>query len=99
VIQRYDTSFGEGAYEEAKGPYVLYSDHLEEIRVLREALREALKLAEQRHHYCEDSWYSCPKEPESGCADPRQGDQCNCGADETNAKIEELRKVHFSFTS
>jgi hypothetical protein len=50
-------------------------------------LRAALEKARIPHRYCDDSWYSCPKE-ESGCADESQGDKCNCGADEHNAAID-----------
>lgn len=49
------------------------------IALLREAKRE--------HRYCEDSWYSCPKDSD-GCCDESQGDRCNCGADEWNARID-----------
>lgn len=44
------------------------------------------------HHYVEDCWYSCPK-AEDGCCDERQGDECNCGADELNAYIESLERT------
>ena len=56
--------------------------------------QEALKLAletlvayRREHHYCEDKWYSCPKH-EDGCANEREGDECNCGADEINAEFD-----------
>jgi hypothetical protein len=43
-VKRYDIgSYDEGLIVEPDGEYVLYSDHLEEVRVLREALREALE--------------------------------------------------------
>lgn len=35
------------------------------------------------HHYCEDTWYSCPKH-EDGCANDRNK-ECDCGADEQTA--------------
>ena len=54
---------------------------------LRLAL-EALKNNRRTHHYCEDTWYSCPKH-EDGCANDSEGDECNCGADEANAEIEQ----------
>jgi hypothetical protein len=56
-----------------------------------EALRlalEALKSNRRTHHYCEDTWYSCPKH-EDGCANDSEGDECNCGADEANAGIDQ----------
>jgi hypothetical protein len=45
-------------------------------------------LAIRKHYQCEDSWYSCPKSPD-GCADSFAGKECNCGADEHNAKVEQ----------
>jgi len=56
-----------------------------------EALRlalEVLKNNRRTHHYCEDTWYSCPKH-EDGCANDSEGDECNCGADEANAEIDQ----------
>ena len=56
-----------------------------------EALRlalEALESNRRTHHYCEDTWYSCPKH-EDGCANDSEGDECNCGADEANAGIDQ----------
>jgi len=55
-----------------------------------EALRlalEALGSNRRTHHYCEDTWYSCPKH-EDGCANDSEGDECNCGADKANAGID-----------
>jgi len=54
---------------------------------LRLAL-EALKNNRRTHHYCEDTWYSCPKH-EDGCANDSEGDECNCGADKANAGIDQ----------
>ena len=56
-----------------------------------EALRlalEALGSNRRTHHYCEDTWYSCPKH-EDGCANDSEGDECNCGADKANAGIDQ----------
>jgi hypothetical protein len=56
----------------------------------KEALKLALEALEnnrQAHHYCEDTWYSCPKH-EDGCANDAEGDECNCGADKANAEID-----------
>jgi hypothetical protein len=50
--------------------------------------REELESLRLTHHVCEDTWYSCPKSAE-GCADDRQTD-CNCGADEQNARLDAL---------
>lgn len=49
---------------------------------------ESLKMD---HHYCEDGWYSCPKHPD-GCLNDAQGEDCNCGAEQHNAKIDEIIK-------
>jgi len=54
--------------------------------------RDAVRLLESsrwEHHYCEDSWYSCPK-AEDGCANEAQGEDCNCGADQRNAQFDAL---------
>jgi hypothetical protein len=56
------------------------------IEVLKQAL-EALENNRQTHRYCEDTWYSCPKH-EDGCANDSEGNECNCGADEANIKID-----------
>ena len=48
---------------------------------------EALESNKQKHNYCEDTWYSCPKH-EDGCANEAQGAECNCGADEINAQFD-----------
>ena len=56
----------------------------------KEALKMALNALEnnrQTHHYCEDTWYSCPKH-EDGCANEAEGAECNCGADEINAQFD-----------
>jgi hypothetical protein len=45
--------------------------------------------AKRGHYYCEDCWYSCPKAAE-GCCDESQGTDCNCGADEWNAKVDAM---------
>lgn len=46
-----------------------------------------LEKLRQHHVYCEDCWYSCPK-AEDSCCDDRQGNECNCGADEHNAILD-----------
>ena len=58
---------------------------------LRQAAQQALEVLEanrRSHLYCEDPWYSCPKH-EDGCANDLEGDECNCGADEANQKIDQ----------
>ena len=53
------------------------------------ALETGLRACRVEHKYVEDCWYSCPKAPE-GCCDDGQGDECNCGADVFNARIDAL---------
>jgi hypothetical protein len=50
-------------------------------------LRELIDALRRHHTYCEDCWYSCPKATE-GCCDDSQGEDCNCGADEHNARVD-----------
>jgi hypothetical protein len=52
-------------------------------------LEKALREAKRPHYSCEDPWYSCPKHPE-GTANDFKGDECDCGADEFNAKIDSV---------
>ncbi len=54
------------------------------LRITKEWL-DSLRLA---HHKSDDCWYSCPKSGES-CND-EEGDGCNCGADEHNARIDAI---------
>lgn len=61
------------------------SDKDETIAQLRGLLLES-----KRKHYLADwdHWYSCPK-AEGGCGDPQwDKDECNCGADDWNAKVD-----------
>ena len=55
----------------------------------RALCEELAKLARRNHYTCEDTWYSCPKSPD-GCANDAAGDECDCGADSHNDKIDEL---------
>ena len=58
-------------------------DLLGEVRIVLESLR-------RQHDICEDGWYSCPKSSEGCCDDRQPKDQCNCGADTHNKKIDKL---------
>ena len=60
--------------------------HESVVRELVTMLRES-----KRVHFWvdEDNWYSCPKAPD-GCSNEDRGTECLCGADEWNAKIDEL---------
>ena len=60
-------------------------------------VNELMSLAIQEHYYCEDdSYYSCPlaRDPlaPNGYYDIAEvlESECNCGADEHNAKVYEL---------
>lgn len=48
-----------------------------------------IELLKIQHYYCEDTWYSCPKHPD-GCADGSLKEECNCGADDHNDKVDEI---------
>ena len=56
--------------------------------MIKENLASLKDLALMSHYYCEDSWYSCPKAAD-GCAKDNDG-ECDCGADEHNAKVLKL---------
>ncbi len=52
------------------------------------SLVAALEGLRRSHTACDDNWYSCPLSDE-GCANESETD-CNCGAQEHNAKIEAM---------
>ena len=54
-----------------------------------ESIVVELSELKRQHHYCDDSWYSCPME-ESGCINEDEPKKCNCGADDHNTKIDLL---------
>jgi hypothetical protein len=56
---------------------------------IKEAINELASLARREHQVCEDNYYSCPK-AEGGCGDRRMGNQCTCGADAHNAKVDAI---------
>ena len=60
---------------------------MKDLRQAAQQALEALENSKRTHYYCEDTWYSCPKH-EEGCANESEGDECNCGADEVNVRIE-----------
>jgi len=55
----------------------------------RDLIQQLAGLARRKHYTCEDSWYSCPQS-ESGSANDNAGAECNCGADEHNAKVDAI---------
>lgn len=76
--------------------YVDDSDNALELRALCDlALRglEAQEFVESlrrtKHDECDDSWYSCPKS-EEGCANEDARDECTCGTDFFNAKLDKF---------
>lgn len=73
------------------------ADQLENQEDKQKLIKELASLARREHYYCEDSWYSCPKETD-GCANDAMGDECNCGADEHNAKVDALMQQLKSLT-
>jgi hypothetical protein len=70
---------------------VVSAEFARRLEMDRARLIEALKkYGKQSHYNCEDTWYGCPKS-EEGCAnDAYKPDECNCGADDHNAKVEAL---------
>ena len=52
-------------------------------------------LAYRPHDYCEDVFYTCPKHPEyaeAGSYWTEKVTDCNCGADDHNAKVDALKQ-------
>ena len=49
-------------------------------------------LAKRGHTYCEDGWYSCPKDKD-GCLNHSRGPECDCGADAHNAEVDALMEI------
>lgn len=52
-------------------------------------LIDELEKLRLKHHEGSDCWYSCPKSGES-CKDHADKTECDCGADENNAKLDEI---------
>jgi hypothetical protein len=85
---------------DAEGPECKPGGCLLELEILRrlkagaeakrklEDMRKRIAGLHRTHHYCEDSWYSCPL-AEDGCADERETG-CNCGADAYNKEIDAI---------
>jgi len=48
-----------------------------------------LERLRRSHTICDDSYYSCPK-AEGGCANEMEGDECNCGADKHNERLDRI---------
>lgn len=54
---------------------------------LTDSIQKLAAFAKRKHRQCEDNYYSCPK-AEGGCSN-EMGDECDCGADEHNAVVEQ----------
>lgn len=69
------------------GNWVRIEDYNELVtRIVK--LREALNESRQPHYSCEDSYYNCGKHEDAW----RKDDECSCGADAWNAKIDRILK-------
>ena len=55
----------------------------------RDLIQQLAGLAKREHYTCEDSWYNCPRS-EDGSANDNAGEECDCGADEHNAKVDAI---------
>ena len=56
-------------------------------------IEELVSLAIRPHYNCEDdTFYGCPKSVD-GCSDDNAGTECNCGADEHNARVLNLASL------
>jgi hypothetical protein len=53
-----------------------------------EYLLHLVEKLRRTHLVVEDCWYSCPKSGE--CCNDVSGDQCDCGADQHNARVDSL---------
>ena len=47
-------------------------------------------VAKRKHYYCDDSYYSCPKAEDGWSNELLDQNECSCGADEHNQKVEEV---------
>jgi hypothetical protein len=78
--------------------WVVNTQKIIELEAENQKLREALGKLRQEHLIMEDCWYSCPlAKDEYGewecCRDIEDKDrECDCGADEHNAIIDEALK-------
>lgn len=61
------------------------------MKELEKIILELGEMAHQSHFWVDDNWYSCPKAPD-GCSNDATVTECNCGADEHNAKVDKLVK-------
>ena len=55
----------------------------------RDLIQQLSGLAKRKHYTCEDSWYNCPRS-EDASANDNAGTECDCGADEHNAKVDAI---------
>lgn len=55
--------------------------------MINQQLRALLLESKRQHYRCDDAWYSCPMD-EEGCSDTSKEKECDCGADDWNAKVD-----------
>jgi hypothetical protein len=67
---------------------IFSADLMHEAAAEIERLRAALSGLKRPHLSCEDCWYSCPKSEDGCCNDSIPKDECTCGADAHNARID-----------
>ena len=64
-------------------------EYLESIDLLS-GLYKMAELAMRTHSNSDDPYYSCPLSENGCCNDDLPKDECHCGADEHNKKVDEL---------
>lgn len=65
---------------------------------MSERLLTILQKLKTKHYECDDCYYSCPK-CEEGCCNEYAEDECNCGADEQNALVDEAIRILSQLTA
>ncbi len=81
------TQLLDGDIQAQRAARVLLSSCPADAMEQNKRLREALGKLRREHEVCDDCWYSCPKSGE--CCQENVSPECNCGADEANAIIDE----------
>ena len=57
---------------------------------VRPLVEKLAGLARMSHYGCDDRWYSCPKHDDGTANEFKTPGECDCGADEHNAKVDAL---------
>ena len=67
-----------------------------QLAELLTVIDQTFALAYRPHDYCEDVFYMCPKHPEAAEYNAyftaKNDTDCNCGADDHNAKVDALKQ-------